>query len=78
MFSSDGLCGSLSRISVAKRQMRLRNAAHPCNGLLRLSLTSMAIKNIFIAGGGEDFNAGVRLQHNRRGHKYEGKHDGAV
>lgn len=36
-----------------KREMKLRNAAHPCNGLLGLFLTSEAIKNIFIEGKGE-------------------------
>lgn len=53
MLSSDGLCRSESRILVDKRKMRLKNAAHPCNSLLRLSLTSQAIKNIFIEGKGQ-------------------------
>lgn len=53
MFSSGGLCRSLSRISFDKRRIRWRNASHPCNSLLRLSLTSLAIKAIFIEGRGQ-------------------------
>lgn len=53
MFGSDGLRRSPSRILVDKRRMRLRNAAHPCNSLLRLSLTSRAVKKMFIEGRGQ-------------------------
>lgn len=78
MFGSDGLCGSLSRILVDKRRMRLRNAAHPCNGLLRLSFTSTGHKEYIYRGHRADFNILLRLRSNRRGHKYECKHDIAV
>lgn len=73
MFISDCLCGSLSRILDDKRQMRLRNAAHPCNGVLRCSLTSTAIKNIFIGGWGKTLILSWDYS-NCRGHKYHGKH----
>lgn len=53
MFTPVGLGRSLSRLLFDKREMKLRNAAHPCNGLLGLFLTSKAIKNIFIEGKGE-------------------------
>lgn len=53
MFGSGGLCRSLSRIWLDKRRIRWRNASHPCNSLLRLSLTSLAIKTIFIEGMGQ-------------------------
>lgn len=52
MFSPNVLCRSLGRAYVDKRHMRLRHAAHPCNSLRWVPLTSMAINVAFIGSEG--------------------------
>lgn len=52
MLTSEVLGGSPNSVAFEKSKGRLRNTAHPCNGLLRLHPISEDIKNVFIEGGG--------------------------